>query len=1294
MVNDTSLEEDAKNDLNMDDNNTIGALQNMNFISKAASLDGYDLIDFSLLDDGYSEIPEENTYAIENQQLEQAAQESIYESTVPFEEMKKSDLFLHDEIVQTLFNSVYGKRRLVHEIADGFYDLEAEHNGLVRLWNLQESRRKNVVVRSEKPLVDGLLGSNNNNDAVENALISHRFMPILSESKRTFEKYAGDLDVPRHESTDGTFPPFATTENYGTLRSQIREGEDSAYKNNGMGLNVSFSDNRSFSSMLFDADVFLFNTYEAVTHSKDFKAHRVSNSIQRNIAKPSSSRDNIIIEKDIILEKENKNVVGFVEKNKNKNKKLQVYNLKLQELDNVTIDRNQNNAYLFPGVENVQQYAKLLEFIIPSMKEILEKNNIKSIEKFNKKIKKYDYALNLMKPDVFDNLKNKLENAANKQYKNKFSKLKYTPFSPNFLSNYNETTLFNDERLEFLETYYGNYKKENKVNDNSLMRLAWYNSRNDNGNLLLHINSDKIRREIVSLNARQDQKKYSIYSKYFIFQKQSIRDKIMSSCNDEVEQKELFKQYITSHGIISKMSHSIVDGQGNYICCSHTHDLLMENIDQEGLLISYGLHYAGGYMCKYCGEHLHTDYDEGASFDEDGNIIVSHGQIELEETVTETEIVMDEFSSILLPAIVDAASLKYKDLKINKNDLLKMFLKNMKMHTKIKSELDNVFSIDTVKSELLVEKSKIVRALETKVGKGKLNTEKIRIEVNTTYITSMVCYKVAVFASVFMLQLQLKNPQLFGENEAYIKSFVSIVKQQIVLDAVASYIKDNVIERYQGSYNDLIMKKKVVPIGMFNSVPRSTANLNILESVLEDNYKNLLNSEKVDIILAKHSLKNSNVVTMQRNVVHYGSIREPQTNMASDFVKLIDSSYKELNSIDDYAVSLRLTVDISSTIEGNKPRKEFSLDKKVIRGEMVALAKDIDTKKKQLDASSKKNSFVKNIRNDVVSTIVNPSLGQKGTLKPRILARKLAVRPSMEENVECSGSKNAMNNIDTIVTFIMQHIPMENEDVKELEFVKYWMMNSVFNANRFTTLYSSDLLNMSSKKFSELKKDIVFSDSMKIRQYSDYYLQEKYREIDSTFKDMLFYFLQNYLRQSIKLYSKEEISEKEEGFVLNDPSFKSYETLEPERGESTLCVMLREMVHNIELVSNKAKYSLCLLKVSYDILLNISTKNATNASAEALHYESKRKEYINMKNAKERKSEVEVKVTVLKAMVPPVVGPVQEEAFVYEVTEEGLVPPLAGPVEQEEDFVQVLQETSDDIPVDIIEESEGNYASV
>ena len=81
---------------------------------------------------------------------------------------------------------MYGNKRIVYEIADGFYDLEAEHNGLIKIWNVGETRRRNVVVRSDKPLVDALLGSYNNIDAIENATVSHRFMPILSESKRTF----------------------------------------------------------------------------------------------------------------------------------------------------------------------------------------------------------------------------------------------------------------------------------------------------------------------------------------------------------------------------------------------------------------------------------------------------------------------------------------------------------------------------------------------------------------------------------------------------------------------------------------------------------------------------------------------------------------------------------------------------------------------------------------------------------------------------------------------------------------------------------------------------------------------------------------------------------------------------------------------------------------------------------------------------------------------------------------------------------------------------------------------------
>ena len=73
---------------------------------------------------------------------------------------------------------------------------------------------------------------------------------------------------------------------------------------------------------------------------------------------------------------------------------------------------------------------------------------------------------------------------------------------------------------------------------------------------------------------------------------------------------------------------------------------------------------------------------------------------------------------------------------------------------------------------------------------------------------------------------------------------------------------------------------------------------------MEDNYKKLLKSEAVDIILAKHSLKNSNVTVMQKDVNHYGSVQVPQTSisekqdhsnvkiLASNYAKTVNKAYK------------------------------------------------------------------------------------------------------------------------------------------------------------------------------------------------------------------------------------------------------------------------------------------------------------------------------------------------------------------------------------------------------------------
>ena len=81
--------------------------------------------------------------------------------------------------------------------------------------------------------------------------------------------------------------------------------------------------------------------------------------------------------------------------------------------------------------------------------------------------------------------------------------------------------------------------------------------------------------------------------------------------------------------------------------------------------------------------------------------------------------------------------------------------------------------------------------------------------------------------------------------------------------------------------------------------------------------------------------------------------------------------------------------------------------------------------------------------------------------------------------------------------------------------------------------------------------------------------------------------------------------------------------------------------------------------------MNIKTRNTTTLESEALHYESKRKQYVNMKNAKERNN---VDENVMEGMED-----------------------MEGMEEQEQ---AIQQEGTDDIPVDIIEDSDGNYASM
>ncbi len=76
-------------------------------------------------------------------------------------------------------------------------------------------------------------------------------------------------------------------------------------------------------------------------------------------------------------------------------------------LDNLpSINHSKNNVYLFNNVTDVQNYAKLLEYIVPSVDDIAL--NYDGLDIINKKLKRYSYSLDNLNSAIFKTLKTKL----------------------------------------------------------------------------------------------------------------------------------------------------------------------------------------------------------------------------------------------------------------------------------------------------------------------------------------------------------------------------------------------------------------------------------------------------------------------------------------------------------------------------------------------------------------------------------------------------------------------------------------------------------------------------------------------------------------------------------------------------------------------------------------------------------------------------------------------------------------------------------------------------------------------
>jgi hypothetical protein len=1267
-------------------------------IANDSELDGYDLIDFSLLDDGFSVVQEENNYELQQELIDDTTITISKFETIPeLEKMTKSDDFLRKEIIDSLF-TIYNKKHFVETVANGFYDKKVKNNGLVKIWENKQKQKKQVF--SYKPFVNNLLGTRNTSSNISNAVTKDWFVPIFTEEKRVFDVIGrpGFINTPVKVLEDVS-GKLSYNKGYGNLRSDIKEIEDPAYVNLIInGLTITFSNEVKKYSDEYDNDVLSYNTYEGITYSKDLlkinnvdhymiNNHKISNSVRRVILDSISSQGEYKTEKDDIIISETKNIVGFMKYGKKKNMKIYKVDLENNLQKVKKLKGTKSKLYLFENLTSVEQYAKMLDYITPDIQSLF--GNYKTIESISKALEKYSWTLDNISKEDYEKLKILLVTGYENIIKKKV--IDYSLLSKNFIHDKNGV-LFNLEKIEFLQKY---YNTDVESNENL---FSWLITKEDNGMILIDPNSEIFKRTFNSKSTFKKMKKDYQNMKYFMLQKENIRDKISQSTDDKTLQKELFSQYIKNHGTLSKLSNTVLDQQGNFICCSHHYDILINNIDMEGIILNYGIKFRGVFICKYCGENIHTDYDEGPSFNEDGNVMVMHGQIEVEEEFVENLKVSDEMNGFikLMNMLVNVAltSSNYTQKKINYKNISSMFINEMNDYYKKTPQLANIFNIDTVRKELNMEAEYMYLAIQKRNTQGrKISKDKIIIEKYSIYISSLLFYRIGLFVSVMMLQFQLSNPELFElTKDDYTNSIINLFTKQNILVEVGNYLNNNSIDQerfYQNGadYYPFFTKKDTVKTTPFNG---SMKIVSILTSVAYDNYSLLSQKYKPDIILAKFSVKNSNVV-LQKNMAQYGSVLSTIVGLknsdsignimqnvmvtASDYIKSIVDEYKKYNSNSDIDNSLKISIDISNE-KDKKPRKDFDTVKHEMYKDtpLIEDLKNIEKATKPFNAFLTQNNTIRYKHGVTKQSDVNPSLMKKESFSMvKIKSKKIVVKE--EVNDSCDDSDSMESLLTKIVDFITSNISAILESNKFLhseEIIKYWFPEGgIFKTEYFTNLVLFSLKTMSETKINENIYDIEYSDSMKIREYSDYYINQESSKIKNIVSSDNYYYYENYLRKGVIKYANCVIGELEDDkemtldLLLCDSEFLKYEKLEYNASDNVICAMLKEIVHNINILNTiSSKYALVLLKIFYYINMSVVLRNKTMKSIDVTYDEIKRKQFINLRNAIKRS---------------------EAETIVVEEEQDDLTGDLPDLLDLRE------EENYNNIAVDIVDDSNGSY---
>jgi hypothetical protein len=1288
--------EDLKNDFLTEEVSTQESTMQQNERQGVNEIDRYDLIDFSLLDDGFSEDPLLNKYELEEENIDDLNIQDLQFTLIPIEEEgSKPVKYMYNELVKIFFENFKWSEKYISKLAHEFFDTEFPNNGLVKKYENEIKNYDRQQVISYKPFVQALLGKENNNNSIENAVTKNWFIPILNETKTLLTHEYDILEAekkikPRKKSNDGyntpsnignseyknalivdsteedetiaslyipnepiSFYSFAcksdtpnrydhiklTSETkakmsssvitYGQLRHEVIKYENSVYSPNNGNVMVSFSRENSLPYSTVNA-LTNFTDYSKVydTGSVSFNIRKMTLNVSRITTDPSSSRNNVINEIDNFITPFKNNVVGFFEYNKPNDHKVKIYNLSLDDLP--VVKHNKNNIYLFNKVENVQTYAKLLEYIVPNVDDIALKYD--GLDIINKKLKKYSYSLDNLDTSIFKTLKNKFTVQPNR--KNNFEKLHMTLLNNKLLDLDNTTTLLNEQNTEDLKNYYDN----NSSFKNTLMIMSWLNNTIDSGELLF--NKEKLR-NFNSIKTQYNMKNYQKNIKYFMLKTNNIINEILESTDDEELQKDLIVAHLKVNGVISKHTNSVTDANGLFICCLHTYDKLVNELDIDGLILNYGVFYKSSYVCKYCGETIHVDFDESEMFDDNGNVIVQHGEIMLEEEISIQDDSEANFIKIMNTLLGNVTKEKLNYAVSNeetiKNNSGKMFLKNVEKHSLNNSQLKNIFSVESVEYEINKQSKKIYDNLKNKPANA---LQEIKTKYSMVYCMSMLFYKIGLYVSVYILNLQLANPKLFDSKDMVTSVTNSFLTKEIIT-VIGNYYITNSKYVLSGipdkQYHNFVKKEKVMTVKPFSS---SVSIAEMFKTVTQDNYNLLIKDydNKMLILIALDKIKNENVAVKKHDIKHYGSVyydgmydgkRDSIENImtgirytASEHVKNMDTAYrlfKEDNKT-EYEQSVLLMVDISSK-KDNAARKEFDYETKQL------IPMGVPDFKKDLNRKIKENNTINSVSYNIKTLNTNPTISRKKDFVIMKKSKKIITNNVVARSDNCEDSEILST---TIVEFIMKHflnsMVTNRELLENVDFVKYWYVTQEDMESRLKILLSQSIANISQNKFNEFINEINYADMIKVRLFSEYYEKRKVESIQKELNDKMIFYYENYLKKNIALHSSSYANEKLD-ILMSDTMFKNYKTIEKNESDNMQCIFLKEIKNNIQTFESiPEKYALVLLKILYHISVDVNLKNKTLTSSEVLLNESQRKKDVNIKDAKSRGENVKDEV--------------------------------------------------------------------